>query len=84
MSVRKFRGFVLEGLSGRVSSGVPSDMCMGHGSQILIRFGGASGRALSEVCMGEGLQILIGFGAVVFCVILRLISILLKVETCIF
>ena len=45
---------------------------------------GASGRALSEVCMGEGLQILIGFGAVVFCVILRLISILTKVETCTF
>ena len=37
-----FFGSVLEGLSGRVSSEVSSDVCMGEGSQILIRFGGAS------------------------------------------
>ena len=34
--VRRFFGFVLGGLSGRASS----DVCMGEGSQILIRFGG--------------------------------------------
>ena len=34
--VRRFFGFVLGGLSGRVSS----DVRMGEGSQILIRFGG--------------------------------------------
>lgn len=73
VSVRKFCKFVLEGLSGRVSSEAPSDVCMGQGSQILIGFGGVLGRALSDVCMGEGLQILIGFGGLSFSVsILRL------------
>ena len=36
--VRRFFGFVLGGLSGRVSS----DVRMGEGSQILIRFGGGA------------------------------------------
>ena len=39
--VRRFC-FVLGGLWGRVSSEVLSDVCMGEGSQSLIRFGGAS------------------------------------------
>ena len=34
MKVRRFCGFVLGGLSGRVSSEVSSDVCMGEGSQI--------------------------------------------------
>ena len=37
--VRRFLGFVLGGLSSRVSSELSSDVCMGQGSQILIRFG---------------------------------------------
>ena len=38
--VPKFFGFVLGGLSGRVSSEVSFDMCTGEGSQVSIRFGG--------------------------------------------
>ena len=37
--VRRFCGFVLGGLSGMVSSEVSSGVCMGEGSQVLIRFG---------------------------------------------
>ena len=41
-----------------MSSEVSSDVCMGEGSQILIRLGGGlSSRVSSDVCMGEGLQI---------------------------
>ena len=66
MSVRRFCGFVLGGLSGRVSFEVSFDVCLGEGSQIQ---GGLSGRVSSEVssdmCMGEGLQIVwIRFGCV--------------------
>ena len=58
MKVPRFCGFVLGGLSGRVSSEVLSRVCMGEGWQIQ---GGPSGRVSSKVssgvCMDEGLQI---------------------------
>ena len=44
------------GLSGRVSSDVSSDVCMGEGSRLS---GRVSSEVLSEVCMGEGSQILL-------------------------
>ena len=54
-----------------MSSEVSFDVCMGEGSQILIRLGGRACqarcrlmcvwvRASSDVCLGEGSQILIG------------------------
>ena len=46
MRVRRFFGFVLGGLSGRASS----DVCMGEGSQILIRFGGGCGAGCRPRC----------------------------------
>ena len=46
------------GLSGRVSSEVLSDVCMGEGSQIQGKLSGrVSSEVLSDVCMGEGSQI---------------------------
>ena len=38
--VRRFFGFVLGGCLGGLSGKVLSDVCMGEGSEILIRFGG--------------------------------------------
>ena len=67
VSVRRFCGFVLGGLSGRVSFEVSFGVCLGEGSQIQ---GGLSGRVSSEVssdtvCVCEGLQIVwIRFGCV--------------------
>ena len=46
MRVRRFCGFVLGGLSGRVLSKVSSDVCIGEGSQIMICFGGAVGQGV--------------------------------------
>ena len=46
--VRRFFGFVLGRLSGRVSSEVPSDVCMGAGSQIE---GGLSGLRCRLMCV---------------------------------
>ena len=48
MRVRRFFAFVSGELSGRVSSEVSFDVCMGEGSQILIHFGGLAPRFVKE------------------------------------